>query len=140
MNCWNSLTDNRHGRFCVHTFALCSQSRNTSGPHRTWGSHSVFGGHVCIVFSDTIVLPKEASEHLSQCQAPQNPGPALPRVQVIKRGRALPLAPQLLREHCWTSRHWRRPGSEGRAAHLPSGRRLAKAKVGRSKNKKQACW
>ena len=28
-------------------------------------------------------------------------------------GRAQPLAPRLLREHCWTSRRWSRPGSEG---------------------------
>ena len=99
--------------------SLFSVPENTSGPHQRPGGHILYlGVHVCIAFSDTIFfffffLPKEGSEHSSQCQAPQNPGLALPRVQVNKTGRALSLTPHRLREHCWTSRHWRRPGSAG---------------------------
>ena len=97
--------------------SLFSVPENTSGPHRRPGGHILYWGAMSVLYAVTpfffFFLPKEGSERLSQCQAPQNPGLALPRVQVNKRGRALSLTPNWLRKQCWTSRHWRRPGSAG---------------------------
>ena len=100
-----------------HLLSVLSPWKHFRAAAETWGSHFVFGSHVCIVFGDTafcfLFFPKEGSKPLSQCQAPQNPGLALPRVQVNKRRRALAFIPHLLREHCWASRRWRRPGATG---------------------------
>ena len=95
--------------------SLFSVPENTSGPHRRPGGHILYLGAMSVLYSVTLFFffPKEGSEPLSQCQAPQNPGLALPRVQVNKRRRALAFIPHLLRKHCWTSRHWRRPGATG---------------------------
>ena len=95
--------------------SLFSVPENTSEPHRRPGGHILYLGAMSVLYSVTLFFffPKEGSEPLSQCQAPQNPGLALPRVQVNKRRRALAFIPHLLRKHCWTSRHWRRPGATG---------------------------
>ena len=118
MRSWNLLIEKRYGSFFVHLLFVLSPWKHFRATPETWGSHFVFGGPCvyCIQwhhFFFSFFLPKEGSEHSSQCQAPQNPGLALPGVQVNKTGWALSLTPHRLREQCWTSRHWRRPGSAG---------------------------
>ena len=119
MNCWNLLIDKRYGRFFVHLLFVLSLWKHFRATPETWG-HILYLGALSVLYAVTLffcfsffVLPKEGFKHLSQCQTPQNPGLALPRVLVKKRGWALSLTPHRLREHCWTSRRWRRPGPAG---------------------------
>ena len=54
MSAWNLLTDERYGNFFVYLFFVLSRWKHFRAAAETWGSHFVFGSHVCIVFGDTV--------------------------------------------------------------------------------------
>ena len=138
MNCWNSQTDKRHDRFCVHTFALCSQALETLQGHTGPGGHILYLGAMSVVYSVTPLFCRRrhlntwVSVRLHRTQGWPCPGSrwtsgtgSTPRSSAVA-GTLLDkqvLEKAGIREAC-------------SAPH--GGRHLAKAKLGRSENKKQA--